>query len=266
MRQRLSHYTCLQFILLTAVMAPPDNLAAQLEHQLKAGTHPPAVLIELFTSEGCSDCPPADELLRQVNGRTTAEGQFIVGISEHVTYWNGHGLEDPYSSDAYTNRQNAYSARFKLDSVYTPQMVVNGRVQFVGSNRRALQSALEREAKREQIALHIDSARLTGSSVTFSYTAANLPVNSSLQLFAVLVDDVDQSHVWRGENSGRDLTHVAVARKLAHLGTLKNSQQRSVKLRLPPSFLSGAGTGHHLIVFAQQRGVGGVEGIDMVSL
>lgn len=104
---------------------------------------PAAVLVELFTSEGCSSCPPADALLRQVNGMRTQAGQLIVGVSEHVTYWNNLGWADPFSSAVYTNRQNGYGERFRLDSVYTPQMVVNGAKQFVGSDRGQLQAALE---------------------------------------------------------------------------------------------------------------------------
>jgi hypothetical protein len=104
--------------------------------------HPSAVLIELFTSEGCSDCPPADELLRQVSGCQTEDGQLIVGISEHVTCWNSLGWRDPFSVDQHTERQNAYCTHFGLESVYTPQMVLNGREQFVGSDRRALVAAL----------------------------------------------------------------------------------------------------------------------------
>jgi hypothetical protein len=132
---------------------------------------PSAVLIELFTSEGCSDCPPADELLRQVSGRQTEDGQLIVGISEHVTYWNSLGWRDPFSADQYTERQNAYGAHFGLDSVYTPQMVVNGRERFVGSDRRALVAALASESQRKQIELHVTSAQITEKNITFSYSA-----------------------------------------------------------------------------------------------
>jgi hypothetical protein len=80
-----------------------------------------AVLVELFTSEGCSSCPPANALLQKVNGKYSDAGQLIVGVSEHVTYWNGLGWSDPFSSPAYTERQNAYDQRFHLDSVYTPK-------------------------------------------------------------------------------------------------------------------------------------------------
>jgi hypothetical protein len=221
-----------------------------------------AVLVELFTSEGCSSCPPADEVLRQISGRTTAEGQLIVGLSEHVSYWDNLGWKDPYSSDVYTERQEHYSARFGLSSVYTPQMVVNGREQFTGGDRRALDAAFAGEAQRQQIELRITSARLTEKDVTFTYSATDLPAKSSIQLVAVLVDDTDRSNVARGENSGRQLSHAFVARALAPLGPLQETEQRSVSLPLPPSFHAESGTGHHLVLFAQQDRTGAVLGTD----
>src|SRR5260370_30559881 len=96
-------------------------------------------------------------------------------------------------------------------------MVVNGREQFVGSDRRALQAALATESQRRQITLHIDSAQLAQDSITFTYSASDLPANGSLQLVAVLVDDVDRSNVLRGEHSGLELTHIAVPRTPASL-------------------------------------------------
>jgi hypothetical protein len=257
---RSSLFGLLAIIVLSSSL--PARLSAQGTAAQTATAHPSAVLIELFTSEGCSDCPPADELLQQVSGHKTAGGQLIVGISEHVSYWNGLGWKDPFSSDLYTKRQNDYSSHFGLGSVYTPQMVVNGGEQFVGSDRRALQAALATESQRRQITLHIDSAQLAQDSITFTYSASDLPAQGSLQLVAVLVDDVDRSNVLRGENSGRELTHVAVARALAPLGPLHEAEQRSITLPLPPSFHSNAGTGHHLVLFAQQNGVGAVMGTD----
>ncbi len=221
-----------------------------------------AVLVELFTSEGCSSCPPADELLRQVSGRNTREGQRIVGISEHVSYWDQLGWRDPYSSDRYTRRQSDYSVRFGLDSVYTPQMIVNGREQFVGSDRHALEAAFSAESQRPQIELHILSANVTGKAITFTYAAARLPANISLELIAVLVDDSDRSQVLRGENSGRTLIHTSVARALARLGDLGETEGKSVSLPLPTSFIANASGGHHLVLFAQQPGPGPVWGID----
>src|ERR1700684_1900489 len=127
------------------------------------------VLVELFTSEGCSSCPPADALLRQVNGSQTNGGQLVVGISEHVTYWNSLGWSDPYSSPAYTERQNAYSERFHLEGSYTPQMVINGAEQIVGSDRAALLHAVEKE--------DAESPRMSLRIVSFSVAANTLTVN-----------------------------------------------------------------------------------------
>ncbi len=246
--------------MLAVVLSP--NVLSHANSIQSTSAYPSTVLVELFTSEGCSDCPPADELLRQVNGHKTAGGQLIVGISEHVSYWNGLGWKDPFSADLYTSRQNDYGTHFGLESVYTPQMVVNGREQFVGSDSRALQAALVTESQRKQIALRIDSAQIKGNSVTFSYTATDLPAKGALQLVAVLVDDMDQSSVLRGENSGRKLTHVAVARAYAPLGALREAVKYSTTLPLPPSFLSSPGAGHHLVLFAQQGNGGPILGTD----
>ncbi len=121
------------------------------------GTTPSSVaIVELFTSEGCSSCPPADALLRQINLKQTNAGQLIVGISEHVTYWNNLGWKDPYSSPVFTDRQSVYASRLSPEGSYTPQMVLNGRDQFVGSdgqalgrNRRSDHNALLRKPRRD---------------------------------------------------------------------------------------------------------------------
>lgn len=246
----------------SALLAVPVAVVAQVGAVSAAGAKSGPVLVELFTSEGCSSCPPADELLRKVSGQTTAAGQLIVGISEHVSYWNGLGWKDPYSSELFTGRQNEYGAHFGIGGVYTPQMVVNGREQFVGGDRRSLEAAFAAEAQRKQIALHITAAQMTEKNVTFSYSAGDLPAKGSLQLVAVLVDDMDRSNVLRGENEGHELVHVSVARLFAPLGKLMETRERSVSVPLPPSFTGAAGKGHHLVLFAQQEGPGAVLGVD----
>src|SRR5271156_107417 len=176
-------------VIMLALMAAPIGLKAQK-----------TVLVELFTSEGCSSCPPADALLRQVNGSQTSDGQLIVGISEHVTYWNSLGWTDPYSSPAYTDRQDAYSERFHLEGPYTPQMVINGAEQIVGSDRGALLQAVEKEdAESPRLSLRIVSVNVAGNTLTVNFATSGDVPKEGADLMAVLADDSDRSNVLRGE-------------------------------------------------------------------
>ena len=224
-----------------------------------------AVLVELFTSEGCSSCPPADALLRQVNGTQTSGGQWIVGISEHVTYWNSLGWSDPFSSSLYTERQNAYSQRFHLEGVYTPQMVINGAEQIVGSDRAALARAVKtEEEQRPQMSLRILSMSVVQNTLTVSFSASGDVPAQGADLIAVLADDSDRSSVQRGENSGRTLAHVAVARSISRVGRVQAAGEKTVQIQIPSSIQ--AAQGHHLILFAQTPGNGRVLGTDTKPL
>ncbi|MGB6692540.1 MAG: DUF1223 domain-containing protein, partial [Terracidiphilus sp.] len=128
-----------------------------------------SVIVELFTSEGCSSCPPADAVLRQINLKQTSAGQLIVGISEHVTYWNSLGWKDPFSSPEFTERQTVYASHLSPEGPYTPQMVVNGREQFVGGDVNALQKALRDEARRAHLELNILSSTLSSSGLDVKF-------------------------------------------------------------------------------------------------
>ena len=224
-----------------------------------------AVLVELFTSEGCSSCPPADALLKQVNGSQTSGGKLVVGISEHVTYWNSLGWADPYSSDAYTERQNAYSERFHLDGVYTPQMVINGAEQIVGSDHAGLLHAVEQEdAESPRLSLRIMSVNRAANTLTVNFVTSGDVPNQGADLMAVLADDSDRSNVLRGENSGRTLAHVSVARSITRVARVKTAGELTVQIPIPASFQ--ANQGHHLILFAQTPGNGRVLGTDTKPL
>ena len=227
-----------------------------------------AVLVELFTSEGCSSCPPADRLLRAVDGKHTADGQLIVGLSEHVTYWNQLGWRDRFSSDVFTDRQNRYAERLHLDEVYTPQMVVNGREQFVGSNGAALKDALHREAGAEGLELRILSAQTDAGALLFRFRTGMSPSRRSVNIVAVVTDDADRSEVTRGENAGVALQHVAVARLLATAAKIEGAAEveREVRLPLPPGGPATLGPGHHLVLFAQEPETGVVLGTAVQAL
>lgn len=222
------------------------------------------VVVELFTSEGCSSCPPADALLRQVHLKQTPQQQLILGISEHVTYWDRLGWKDPYSLNVFTERQNQYASRFGLDGPYTPQMVVNGRNQFVGSDAQALQQALLRNAQGPHTALHIVSSTRSGKEWDVAFTVA--PSSKPLDIYAVFTDDSDRTDVPRGENAGRSLMHISVARSLMRVAQVAAGTQHSQSIHLPMPFQAGEGKGHHLILFAQEQHQEAIVGADDTSL
>jgi len=218
------------------------------------------VLVELFTSEGCSSCPPADEVLRNINEKQTATGQRIVGISEHVTYWNQLGWKDPFSSAIYTDRQEQYASRFGLDSSYTPQMVVNGEQQLVGSDETSLRSALADQAKRKKIDLRIVSTKVHNGTIAIHFTAAQLLSHHALNIVAVLTEDLASSKVLRGENRGRSLQHVAVAHSLTTVATIHQNTDTVVLFALGEEEQRNKNAACHLILFAQETGQGAIVG------
>jgi hypothetical protein len=240
-------------------------IAALVPGQAQKAVQSHAVLVELFTSEGCSSCPPADALLRQLNGKSISSGQLIVGISEHVTYWNSLGWTDPFSASAYTDRQNSYGSRFHLDSVYTPQIVVNGEQQVLGSDSNAVLRAVRETDHPGQLAVHIISTAVTGGSLVVTYSINGSASGHSADLFAVLVDDVVQSNVKRGENSGRNLVHVSVARSITRIATVKDFPAAETTARLPLG-ADPHSSARHLVLFAQSAHLGPVLSVDTVAL
>ena len=246
--------TALCALLVTQVV--PFSVFAQ---DVAASKPASIAIVELFTSEGCSSCPPADALLRQINLKQINAGQLIVGISEHVTYWNNLGWRDPYSLPVFTERQSVYASRLSAEGSYTPQMVLNGRDQFVGSNGGALQHALLDDSRRSHLDLSILSSNRTSSGVDVTFSLKQ-PLAKPLEIIAVLADDADRSNVLRGENSGRLLQHVSVARSLTRVSTVKDDSEQSVHLPLPDGLQADSNSGHHLILFAQEPNQGAILG------
>ena len=249
-------------LLLLAV--PVKSHAASPASSINA-TPSSVAIIELFTSEGCSSCPPADALLRQINLKQANAGQLIVGISEHVTYWNYLGWKDPYSLPVFTDRQSVYASHFSLEGPYTPQMVLNGRDQFVGSDGSALERALRHDAQREHFGLRIVSSAPTIKGIDVKVALTGNP-SRPLDIIAVLADDANRSNVLRGENGGRQLQHVSVARSMARLTTVRDDGEHSVHVSFPEGFSTSSGTGHHLIIFAQEQQQGAILGATTMPL
>ena len=240
-------------IAFAGLSAQPGTAAAANDNTAR---HP--VLVELFTSEGCSSCPPADALLAQLDAQPINGAQVIV-LSEHVTYWDQEGWRDPFSLEAMTQRQKQYAWRLGISDVYTPQAVIDGSAQLVGSNARGLQDAVTKAAAQPKEELKIADAQWTAGAVHFSVRGGSAP-NGKTTLVAALAEDSAQSSVARGENAGKNLRHVAVVRAMQEMGkdaddgralTLKASEvSKDGPLRLVV-FLADRHNGHVLAVAEQ---------------
>jgi hypothetical protein len=206
----------MRLALLTIVAAAAA--AAPLVSQTAPAT---PIVVELFTSEGCSDCPPADAVLEQLIAEPPVAGVRIIGLGQHVDYWDAQGWKDRFSSAALTNRQQIYGARFNLDSVYTPQMVVDGRHQFVGSDRRSAAQAIARAAAAPHAVLRLDVDAHDSSTVAVTVNvrdASTLARGEKADVVVAVSEDHLRSDVTRGENRGRTLTHAAVVRSMTTIG------------------------------------------------
>lgn len=185
------------------------------------------VLVELFTSEGCSSCPPADRVLQKMQEHQPVANALVIPLSEHVDYWNYIGWTDPFSSAANSERQRGYAGSFGLDSVYTPQMVVNGRAEFVGSDRARAEAAIEQAADAPHAVIQAKADPLDGSHVRIRIRVDNLPSirrDDTAEVLLAVAEDRLHSSVARGENAGRSLNHTAVLRRLRPVGTASPGQ------------------------------------------
>ncbi|MFM9903381.1 MAG: DUF1223 domain-containing protein [Pyrinomonadaceae bacterium] len=171
------------------------------------------VLIELFTSEGCSSCPPADRLLSELNTSQPVANAEIIALGFHVDYWDGIGWRDRFSSRSYTKRQEAYSSKFNIGSTYTPQAVVDGSTEFVGSSRGKALDAIAKNAdiQKGTVELKINNGKL-------SVRVAGLGSHTDAVVYLAVAESSLVTQVGGGENVGEKLTHTAVVRDLRQIG------------------------------------------------
>ncbi len=175
------------------------------------------VVVELFTSQGCSSCPPADELLRKIARDPSLNGK-VIPLAFHVDYWNYLGWRDPFSSREWSTRQAAYVRAMKLASAYTPQAVVNGEQQLVGSNAGALYDAIRAASlQKEEASLR---AIVRGSDVIIEAQSSRL----NLEAVVLVVENSVTTRVERGENEGRTLVNDRIVRQLVRAGRADGRQ------------------------------------------
>ena len=212
---------------------------------------PTPVLVELFTSEGCSSCPPADRLLARLAADQPVPGALVVPLSLHVDYWNHLGWKDPFSSPRYTERQGGYAARFgRAGRVYTPQMVVDGRVELVGSDERKARRAIGESAREPKAFVLVVPNAAGAARVTVAGARGDADV-----FFAVIEEGL-VSEVTRGENAGSRLAHTAVVLDLFVAGRV------DAMGRCDATVPVASGTGaRRVLAFVQERGLGRVLGV-----
>lgn len=177
------------------------------------------VVVELFTSQGCNSCPPADAFLGEL-----AQRPDLIALSLHVDYWNYIGWKDPFSSPEATQRQRDYAGSLGLSSVYTPQMVIDGSFDAVGSNRARVNEAIAAARQRPKIPVAIAASPTGGWLVAIPETEVDQPATVWLALY-------DREHVTpvrRGENAGKTLTNYNIVREFRRIG-----QWDGAKLDLP---------------------------------
>jgi len=193
------------------------------------------VLVELFTSEGCSSCPPADAILAELDRAQPVRGAQAIVLSEHVDYWNHDGWRDPYSSSFFTDRQEEYAHRFGLASPYTPQMVVDGAAQFSGSDGRKASEEITRSegAARIPVELSIVASDANGIRLKISTSPNSSSPKHKGNVYVALALNHADSQVAAGENKGRHLSHVAVVQSIKKVGSLEKNEDFYRELVLP---------------------------------
>lgn len=213
-------------------MKPPLAIAVLVALAAGSGFAQPrvSVLVELYTSEGCSSCPPADVLLESLQREQPVAGAEVIPIGLHVDYFNHLGWKDAFSSSSFTVRQRSYSSVFGDDNLYTPQMVIDGEVAIPGIETDHIRHAISEAARKPHLQLRV-AARATGGNAQLTIDRPAAPSNAEkIQVLVAITEDDLSSTVTRGENNGRTLHHVAVARTVQVVNVLSDRPTTEEKL------------------------------------
>jgi hypothetical protein len=206
-------------------------------------------ILELFTSEGCSSCPPADRLLPQLASTDVN----IIPLSFHVDYWDRYGWKDPFSNASFTDRQRDYAKRFKLESIYTPQLVINGAYELVGSNKSAAETDIRKLLKETAtVQLIIDDVKKENDKLSAScYLKGDF---QNCDVFVAVVQKHAEVHVKAGENNGIKLSHTNVVRSFLKLPAKEKIDfQISVPVELTGDNSFANKQNWQLVIYTQRR-------------
>jgi len=213
------------FIIITAIA----SMAFINSHRFKnvKSDNKGFAVVELFTSEGCSSCPPADELVTRIQKESKDKPVYILAF--HVDYWNRLGWKDVFSSADYSKRQKEYASYLHLQSVYTPQIVVNGKTEFVGSEESTLRNAIGKSLQTAPAArLTLNILKDNPGELSLKYSTEGTDRNTILLI--ALVQKWAQTKVERGENAGQTLSHVQIVRKLQRVTLSGNNGIANIAL------------------------------------
>lgn len=229
----------------------------------QAGETRTPVVLELFTSEGCSSCPPADELLSKLDREQPIPGVELIVIGEHVDYFNHDGWKDPYSSALFTERQERYATWLHGDDPFTPQMIVNGAAQVVGSNWVKVKAAVEAARRSETLGVRISAVNAGNKREVTASVEPDSRVPAG-DVYLVLAADSMQTQVKGGENSGRHLSHTAVAYSVRKIGKTSPESAFEKNISLPVESKWGGAT--RIIAFVQDENTGRILGAAQAKL
>lgn len=236
------------FFLGFTVFEVDKNINPAGKHHLKK-SFPSFAILELFTSEGCSSCPPADRLLPQLASTDVN----IIPLSFHVDYWDRYGWKDPFSNASFTDRQRDYAKRFKLESIYTPQLVINGAYELVGSNKSAAETDIRKLLKETAtVQLIIDDVKKENDKLSAScYLKGDF---QNCDLFVAVVQKHAEVNVKAGENDGAKLSHTNVVRSFLKLpANEKIDFQISVPVELTGDNSFANKQNWQLVIYSQRR-------------
>jgi len=231
-----------------------------------APTDPHPVLVELFTSEGCSSCPPADRMMEILDTQQPIPGAQLIILSEHVTYWDHDGWKDPNSSQPLTDRQAAYETALKEKSSFTPQIIVDGTEQIrIDEPQDQMTAQFEKAAADPKLAVRIGEVTIDGANPPTLHAHVETDENSgkrNAEVYVAVALNRVESEVLHGENGGKHLVHVAVVEELTKAGKLSKGKNfaQDVSLKLKPGTDA---KNVRLVAFVQESGPGKVSGAAM---
>ncbi len=234
------------------------GLRADSAAQSQASPTREPVVVELFTSEGCSSCPPADALLAELDTRQPLGAAEVIALEEHVDYWDQQGWKDPFSSAAWTSRQNEYAGKLHNGGPYTPEMVVDGMEGFVGSRGGTARQEIEKAAAIRKTKVEISEVLpAPNKSVAFKISVEKLlsiaPKDTAEVILAITESGLHSS-VKAGENNGKELQHSPVVRELKVIGVVgKNGEEgfnAQPAVKLDPKWNAG---NLRAVVFVQEK-------------